>query len=1206
MPRCPGSRRSAQRHDRRLYVVRDALLSLVASARLAGPSLDFLARHSKRKFLFLLSSSTKRARAFPFAHLSNIVCARDIFCIPGWAKALYLSTSQASSVAVSTVWTRLLAEARRYRRRIRGSSAGLSGKLLSEYLSFSGYSFSKLRKEKLVAPLRAGAISLPPFGHTPQPLSRFLRPPFSEMFSERGFACLVDEMKLPLVGAVPIYDSFASEEDRFKIYKELPRRGMMTFRRGSDPPCVTNGMFGLTKPSGLLRLLVDMRKGNSLIVGMGAVQDFYTRLRAAHPNPDSLPEKVFRLMSPSTLADIPGGALFKAESDLENFFHFILLPPWIQKFQCLDRVRSVDVGLDPAVYGDFVWPQLTTLTMGFVLAPLIAQVAHESVVQASLTRPIRFVHPDALQVAHRRAYGRLREAASEDGTICLSQVPSGFVNATGIDVRVSDLEAFRVPVHIFSLSLAPPDLSPELCITLQGFDLRDGDLEAGMASFVKTHRFACPFAWLLYIDDHHTLMFRCGLDVGTIRALGDWRMLSTFVLYARNGLRPKQSKLRWTSASVTTTLGYMVDLSPQHMSVYVCAAKLAALCERTMILVGKARDARANGRIFAVSVRLLEHVLGSWVWAMMARRCLLSVFQTVFRAVKGRDPSVNVRLREGACVELETAVALAPLCFGRVMPWADVLPCFDASDFGYGVAYRTACPRNVLRELGARVERHGSWSAFSLTVDGRVNGARLRNRDGANARAAADFLKCDWDASHTPWRVARSGEWSLPRPRHITVAETTAAVMTVRWLASQPSVAHARRCLAIGDNQPSLGALAKGRSSIPDVNRLMRQVCALSVTSGLRMSWVWVRSSANPADGPSRRAFALRRHAWVRDLTRECVEPHPGPRSSFSPWKGPVLRFPAGCAPTTPEALRFCSVQPKTRSKYLRAFLAFDFWFHRYAQRCSGTFGGILSDYVFWCFNTGEVCRQQVVDLLSCLSLMEPSLASSGGLRAARRSLVAWGKLVPPKSWLPIPRNVLYGCVVELFARGFVSVAVALLLGFDCYLRHSELIFLRVGDISFQGDFRLLVDDGARVLLLYTKSGRPQHVRIRCLLVVALLRCLVRGRSPKESLFGLKKGALLPLFRKAQRWLGYVDPLFVIHSLRHGGATRDYGLGVSVEDIMVRGRWAGLTVTKRYIQDGQALLLKLEMPAEVAKRLRPYTSSPQMLGRFLGVRRLDM
>ena len=83
-----------------------------------------------------------------------------------------------------------------------------------------------------------------------------------------------------------------------------------------------------------------------------------------------------------------------------------------------------------------------------------------------------------------------------------------------------------------------------------------------------------------------------------------------------------------------------------------------------------------------------------------------------------------------------------------------------------------------------------------------------------------------------------------------------------------------------------------------------------------------------------------------------------------------------------------------------------------------------------------------------------------------------------------------------------------------------------------------------------------------------------------------QSGRLITHYKAAQRRLGLTHAPFVRHSLRHGGATYDYGMGnLTIEDIMQRGRWAGLKATKRYIQEGQAFLQSLKFPTALKARL---------------------
>jgi integrase len=173
----------------------------------------------------------------------------------------------------------------------------------------------------------------------------------------------------------------------------------------------------------------------------------------------------------------------------------------------------------------------------------------------------------------------------------------------------------------------------------------------------------------------------------------------------------------------------------------------------------------------------------------------------------------------------------------------------------------------------------------------------------------------------------------------------------------------------------------------------------------------------------------------------------------------------------------------------------------------------------------------------------------------------------------------------ELIIVGELSVACALLIGFDCYLRHSEIRLLRVSDIALEGDVRSV--GGPALTLRFTKSGRPQHVAIRCQIALCLLPRIMKGRGGDTSLFGLKNDRLLSIFKRVQCSLGLDRHLFVVHSLRHGGATHDHVNKVlEMNDIMLRGRWSGLTVTRRYIQDAQALVLMKNLPERVVASVK--------------------
>ena len=108
--------------------------------------------------------------------------------------------------------------------------------------------------------------------------------------------------------------------------------------------------------------------------------------------------------------------------------------------------------------------------------------------------------------------------------------------------------------------------------------------------------------------------------------------------------------------------------------------------------------------------------------------------------------------------------------------------------------------------------------------------------------------------------------------------------------------------------------------------------------------------------------------------------------------------------------------------------------------------------------------------------------------------------------------------------RGHSRVAAALLLGFDSYLRHSELRYLRVRDLAFKGDPRLQ-GNSAAVFIFSTKVGRKQWVPIRCEYALGLISSIAAISAPDDFLFGVYRHSLLNWFKQAQMF-GYACAYF--------------------------------------------------------------------------------
>jgi integrase len=205
-------------------------------------------------------------------------------------------------------------------------------------------------------------------------------------------------------------------------------------------------------------------------------------------------------------------------------------------------------------------------------------------------------------------------------------------------------------------------------------------------------------------------------------------------------------------------------------------------------------------------------------------------------------------------------------------------------------------------------------------------------------------------------------------------------------------------------------------------------------------------------------------------------------------------------------------------------------------------------------------------------------------LGESRLRLRGWRRLVRCKSHPPITWELAVLFATVLAKWGHHAEAVGTLLSFDCYLRVSELTKLRYSDVVMPGDPRTGSAHRTMALrLAVTKTGLNQWVSLgRERVTKALLFYLNAFPFLSDSLvFPFTPSSFRSLLRAVSSSLGLGHIPYVPHSFRHGGATCDYLRGATIEQIMFRGRWVAMESARRYIQTSRALLIMLDIPAEL-------------------------
>lgn len=286
--------------------------------------------------------------------------------------------------------------------------------------------------------------------------------------------------------------------------------------------------------------------------------------------------------------------------------------------------------------------------------------------------------------------------------------------------------------------------------------------------------------------------------------------------------------------------------------------------------------------------------------------------------------------------------------------------------------------------------------------------------------------------------------------------------------------------------------------------------------------------------------------------------------------------------------LDFYALKPKTVQSYVRGVRKFKSFCRAHSLPLDSV-SAVDNSFALWiqsCFDSSEssspsLCSHALYGLLH----FNPQLKGHMGRSAIY--LRGWSRLAPSRLTSPLTWPVTCAIAGYFASRSRLDLAVAILVGFDCYLRVSELCGIRFSDISLPFDVRLggRADVEAMIRLPSTKTGIEQSVRVRRSSVRLLLFWYMyqsqHGWHSRRRLFRFDPADFGYALRKACTALGLSALRYTPHSMRAGGATCDYMSGMPIEDVCARGRWEVLKSCRRYIQMARSFLLSLEVPLAV-------------------------
>lgn len=580
----------------------------------------------------------------------------------------------------------------------------------------------------------------------------------------------------------------ASRSEYVSLIRRLLSLRMVCLRRRV---VVVNGVFAVAKDDDKLRLIIDARPANALFVDPPAVQ---------LPTPD-----LFAHIIPD-----PHRPFFVAKVDIDNFYHRLLLPEWMQPLFGLPPILPFELGL-PGV--EAIYPCCVTLPMGWSHSVFVSQSAnnHITYTRTSLS-PADAISPSADLRLTRTLHGQYID-------------DSFFIGHDKQDVQ-RRMEEYKSAIEPH-LPHKPSKTTPE--------PRSDGVEVLGLRIDGSNHTvgLSVPKIQLLI---HHTLSIlrhgRCtGLQLAQVVGRWVWAILvrrpalAVFSAVYRF-IQCAQSRLFTIWHSVHRELNTIIGLAPLLLasldSPFFSHVIASDASEFGLGVVA----ARCGGdRMYDISTHCppptsrgaLQQADASLADVVVSGRAEVD---TLHRLSLQR-PSPQLQQAEQAEHVVSVQVGSGPSSVASLPPHANS------------------------KKQGAQIRRDTHTHDINLRdllqhTDQSLQQADVEQHAHASPPPLHDLR----------WSVVASSPWRRPL-EHINSLELRALSTAIRWALSHPHSIN-RRLLLLSDSSVTVFSVSKGRSSAFQILRRLRYISSLVLAAGLQPLLRWIPSAANPADGPSR------------------------------------------------------------------------------------------------------------------------------------------------------------------------------------------------------------------------------------------------------------------------------------------------------------------------------------------------------------------
>lgn len=334
----------------------------------------------------------------------------------------------------------------------------------------------------------------------------------------------------------------------------------------------------------------------------------------------------------------------------------------------------------------------------------------------------------------------------------------------------------------------------------------------------------------LYIDDHITMQLVPKRRSGRT---GKSRFRDNEVV--------EQSRARYNDLGIPTSskkaFSYQMDFQAWGTEVNSSSGRVGTpltKLKQLSNLIGQVCSLKVVGK------KLLQRVLGLFVHPCMHQRLLMCLLQDSYTWVEKLDERCHKKLPNSVREELLTLALALPLCHSNIRwPVSNRISATDASLKGGGQAATLTTP-----SIAQTLYRFSVHRGESVRLDW-IHGQLAPPSEMQPAPESLENLM----QAHV-WNT--TGSCKFAHKQHINVLEMKMLKRELMDLVQHDC--EPARVVVLIDSRVVAGAFGKGRSSSRQLNRILRSMLGWSLVGRRSLHLLWVQSSMNPSDHPSRGA----------------------------------------------------------------------------------------------------------------------------------------------------------------------------------------------------------------------------------------------------------------------------------------------------------------------------------------------------------------